>query len=72
MKVTLEFNLPDDRLDHIQAVSASDMAMFLWDFQQYLREQRKYGEPPDDIDKIYEKWFEMLVDNGLDMDRLME
>jgi len=51
---------------------AEDMAFFLWDFQQYLRAQNKYGDPPDEIETIYEKWFEMLSDHGIILDDLTE
>ena len=60
MKAILKFNLPDDQKDLERAFNADKMAEFMWDFQQYLRAQVKYGDPPHDAEKIYSNWFEML------------
>ena len=59
MKAILEFSLPDDDYKHRLAVMADDLGCFIWDFEQYLRGQVKYGDPPDDIEKIYDRWFEL-------------
>ena len=72
MKAKLIFNLPDDNKDHLQAVMSSDAFSFMWDFQQYLRGQWKYADTPDDIEKIYNKWFEMLNNNNINLDNLIE
>ena len=60
MKATLEFTLPAD--DHLynKCLKANDMCEFLFEFYTYLRNQKKYNEEPDDIDKIFEKWFEIM------------
>jgi len=49
MKAILEFNLnePDDVSAHKRAVKALDMAIALWDIEQYLRSQTKYA--PDSM-----------------------
>ena len=54
-----------------RATRADEMASFMWDFQQYLRGQWKYGDPPDDIEKIYDTWFEMMRESGFDLDALI-
>ena len=69
MKITIE---DADIFDLRRISSGLDMAMALWDFQQYLREQVRYRETPDDIHKIYEKWFENLGDNSINLDNLIE
>ena len=71
MKTTITFNLPEDDYEYNLANSAGDMASFMWDFQQYLRSQWKYADTPDDIEAIYNKWFEMLGDNNINLDKLV-
>ena len=71
MEAILKFNLPEDNTDYRQAVHASDMCSFLWDFQNYLRNQWKH-DGTDNIEVIYEKWHEMLNDNAIDLDQLIE
>jgi len=70
MKVILEFNLPEDEQEHRRCVHATDLCSFIWDFQDYLRTQHKYADPPEGIDKIYEKWFDLLGENDIHMDKL--
>lgn len=45
MKATLEFNLPEERVEHRHAVNAADMAACLWDVDQELRTFIKHGNP---------------------------
>lgn len=73
MKAILKFDLsdPEDRTDHYRCVRARDMASFIWDFQQYLREQVKYNEKDVNQREIYEKWFEYLNDADINLDNLI-
>ena len=43
MKATLEFNLPEERDEHIRAVHAADAWALLDDIDQELRRILKYG-----------------------------
>lgn len=59
MKVTLEFNLPDESEEHRLAMEGSKYHTMIWDILQYVRTLRKYDErskvPKDEIiDKIHE------------------
>jgi len=65
MKAILEFNLPEDDEYYKMACSAKDMYIFIVEFQEYLRGQNKYGDPPDDIGKIYEYWFDVKGANDI-------
>lgn len=49
-----------------------DMALFMLDFQNYLRRQVKWGNPPDDIETIYETWYEMMNSMGISLEDLLE
>jgi len=70
MKAILEFNLPEDSEEYLRANTATDMASTLWDIASYLRSQRKYGDPPDDIEKIVDKFYEIMGEHGINLDRI--
>ena len=61
------YNLSDG---YKRAARADDAFSFIWEFEQYLRGQYKWGDPADDIEKIYEKWFEVKDENDIDLDKL--
>lgn len=79
MKGTLEFNLdePEDEIAYMRCVKAKDMALALWDVDQYLRAKTKYA--PDSMSpEVYEslletrdKLREIMSDNNIDLDELM-
>ena len=71
VKATLEFLLPEHQEEYNRANASLDLCLFIWDFQQYLREQVKYAEEPDDVDTIYKNWFDMLSSRNIDLDKLM-
>jgi len=70
MKVTLEFDTEEEgqRAELEEVMQASRMGIALWDMQQYLRSQYKYADEPDDIEKIYEMFFEILGDNNVNLE----
>ena len=72
MKAILKFKLPRDQDAFNRASKAMALCSFVWDFQNYLRSQQKYALEPDDIEKIYSTWFEMLGDNDIDIDDLLK
>ena len=55
MKATLEFNLPEDREEHLRAVNSLELYLSLWDIDQYVREKMKYGNLEEDKYEIYEE-----------------
>ena len=70
MKITFEFdtNAEDFIQEELDLVyKARDYSCALWDIKQYLRSQWKYTDKPDDIDTIYDKVNEILVDYKLDI-----
>lgn len=77
MKATLEFDLDEgqDRMAHLRCVKALNMAISLWDMDQYLRGLIKYGELDDAIHKTLEetrnKLREIMSENSIDLDELM-
>lgn len=71
MKAILEFDLPDDQYEFDQCTKASDMASALWDMDQFLRAEYKYNEN-EAAHPIREKFFEILSDNDLVLDKIMQ
>jgi hypothetical protein len=77
-KAILEFDLNEveDVTAHKRAVKALDMAITLWDMDQYLRQQLKYndkitGEVYDALDKAREQLREFMNNHNVDLDELM-
>ena len=54
MKATLEFDLDEgqDKTAHLRCVKAVNMAIALWDMDQYLRGLIKYGELDDAVQNV--------------------
>jgi hypothetical protein len=60
MKATLEFNLPDEFLDHKLAVNAGQMAATISDAMRSMRDWLKYGhefKTPTDAIEACQKLF---------------
>jgi hypothetical protein len=80
MKAILEFDLNDneDQVAHMRAVKSLDMALTLWDMEQYLRSETKYA--PDSINpEVYEKLQdvrlklrEIMSKRSIDLDELLK
>jgi hypothetical protein len=73
MKATLEFNLPDDQNEFDLAVQSGNMYAALWDISQELRTLWKYEELSEEewkmVDKIRNKFFEILDDSQIKLDK---
>lgn len=71
MKVTIEFNLPEDDSDFEASTKGSDLALTLWDLQRWLRENYKYGTGDITIEaaeKVSEKLSDIMLSYGLTFD----
>jgi len=73
MKATLEFNLPDDQAEFDFATQGSKMYNALWEISQELRTLWKYEELDekewDMVERIRNKFFEILEDNQINLDK---
>jgi len=73
MKVTLEFNLPDEQAEHYCAIKGQDMLNVLWELKSELRSMLKYGELPDAqyeiVQKIQEFLMSSLDDHEINLDK---
>jgi hypothetical protein len=78
MKAILEFNLDegDDKGAHLRAIKSLDMAIALWDMDQYLRGLIKYGELDDNVHQALEeardKLREIMNERNIDLDELLK
>lgn len=76
MKAILRFNLDDseDRHYYKLANMAHDMASSLNEFKEFMRLTMKREEMSDDaynmLDKVSEKFFEIMKENNIDINRL--
>lgn len=70
MKARLEFDLPEERDDHLLATKASNMYGSLWDISQYLRQIDKYMDKQPDIEVIRDRFYEILSENGFNLDEV--
>lgn len=53
MKAFLEFDLPEDNMEFKAAINGSNYKSAIWEYDQWLRAEMKYGE----LDKkIYEAY----------------
>ena len=66
MKATLEFDLPEDRESFDNCNNADRLYAALDEIREYLRGQSKY-DGTDDIDKIYDKFYEIIGSNNIEL-----
>jgi len=79
-KAILEFDLsnPDDVTDYKRVNQALDMAIALWDIDQYLRAQTKYApdsmpqEAYDALSEAREKFYQILNERNINMDEILK
>jgi hypothetical protein len=75
MKATLTFNLdnPDDALEHFRCIKSIDMALFIWDFANKLRELTDTSEDGKHIDEahIWERWDDLSRAYDINLDKLI-
>jgi hypothetical protein len=73
MKAQLTFNLPEDQAEFDFATQGSKMYNALWDISQELRTLWKYEELDekewDMVERIRNKFFEILEDHQINLDK---
>lgn len=72
MKATLEFNLDeaDDEVSYTRCVKAKDMALLIWDYDNYLRGEGKYNDDPLAV-KHREEFRAMLEKHNINFDEII-
>jgi len=73
MKATLKYNLPDDQFEFDSAVKSMKMFFALTEIKDELRSIWKYEELKENqfemVERIREKYFEILQENEINLDR---
>lgn len=69
MKIILKFDLDneEDKYEFDKMMQASDMALFIDDFMDYLREQVKYKENPDNFSTIFQMFLKLAKERGVNI-----
>ena len=62
MKVTIEFNLPEESADHHFAIHGKDYWLAAWDVDEWLRRKLKYAVLSDEQYAAYDACRSMLRD----------
>ena len=68
MKAILEFNLPDENFNYMNAVFASNWRQVVNELDDWLRNEKKYQD--NDIiatSDVRSKIFELMNDNGVSL-----
>ena len=68
MKAILVWNLPEEQDEYDVVSKGMAWALTLWDLDQYLRNQLKYGDAPDDLQVARDKLHELLEDRNLSLE----
>ena len=73
MKAIIEYNLPDDQFEYWSATNSLRYWSALTEIKDELRTIWKYEELKENefemIERIREKFFEILADNEINLDR---
>lgn len=67
--VTFNYNLPEDDVDYQMHINAKNYYLALWDLSQQIRQWYKYEDKESiEIEKLSNKFWEILEDNKADLD----
>jgi hypothetical protein len=79
MKAKLEFDLdnPDDKMEHMRCIKATDMAIMLWDIKQKIRSKLKYGEDLSESEfhqweLMQDEFYSIASEYGINLDELIQ
>ena len=72
MKATLEFNLPEDKVDFDLALQGSDWKHVCWEMDQLLRKRIKYDESLSEeqlrvYEGVREEFWKFMNENNVDL-----
>lgn len=75
-KIIFDTEVEDDELRLKQVMKARDLLSFLWDYDQWLRQETKYAseeKPEGHVGALYEardKLYEMMVEHNISFEEL--
>jgi hypothetical protein len=68
--LTYDLNDPEDRMAHYRAIRSLDIALLLWEYDQHLRSEYKYGDKPEAYE-YREKFRKFLNDANIDLETII-
>ena len=75
-QLTFDLNDPQDEVAHLRALKSLDMALTLWDMDQYLRGQVKYGQLDENVrkalDTTRDTLRQLMNNRSIDLDELLQ
>lgn len=73
MKAILEFNLPEENHEFLNATQGAKMRSILWEMREYLRHRLKYDDYNHDqfevLDACKNKLTDLLFKENIDIDQ---
>ena len=79
MEANLKFDLdnPDDRMEHMRCVKATDMVLMLWGIKQKIRSKLKYSDDLSEDElhqwEVMQDEFYSIADGyGINLDELIQ
>ena len=72
MEAILKFNLdnPDDKIEHMRCIKATDMAICLWEIVN--NGWREFKHTDYDYEKAWDKIRDIISEHNIDVDDLIE
>ena len=72
MEAILKFNLDDadDRMAHLRAIQSTELAIALWHIM-YNSKKKLQELYEEDLDSIWEEFHEILIENNINLDKLI-
>lgn len=70
MQVILKFG-PDEELQARQAIAGTDALLALLEMREWLRDQVKYQDAGEEMEKVRAYFLTMLDERGLDLEALL-
>ena len=73
-KATLTFDLsdPDDRDEYAVYMEAHKTSNILWDYAAWLREQLKYHNAGEEMERCRQRLLDLMADKGVCLDELVK
>jgi hypothetical protein len=65
-KVTITFNLPEEKSEYETCLNAGNYSALVYEFTNLLREKVKYGNETGSWTKAYEEWWNLLNEARID------
>jgi hypothetical protein len=69
--LTYDLNDADDRMAYLRATVSLDLVLMMWEYDQYLRSEYKYGGN-EGAYEYRQKFIEMMNKHNIDLEQLIQ